>query len=135
MINYNNEICDKCTRISSCTHPCSSYQDYMFIHNLEKAYKEENVNDYKCKDEIEDILEWSVDQPEYLQIVNGLRKPSDIISWKDLLYIMTEKNIKYCSDNDLCEVCHSPLVDEKQVEEYCGCRMVVGVHGACPNNC
>jgi len=84
---------------------------------------------------IDDILEFNVSDPEYLQIVNGLRMPNGIIDWNSLLEYMSEENREYSKKHDLCEVCHSNLVDEKQMEEYCGSKMVIGVNVVCPNGC
>jgi len=153
---YIPESCRKCGRESKCTYPCEdAYNEFKMQNpqNQENSLCNEKYNQpvarvsedntydkttlsYGCKDEIEDILEWSVDQPEFLQIINGLRKPSDIISWKDLLYIMTEKNIKYCSDNGLCEICHSELKLVQDRGEVWGARnVVVGEYSSCPNGC
>lgn len=86
-------------------------------------------------DDIDSILEFEVDQPEYLQIVNGLRKPSDNVNWKLLLEYMTEQNRIYSAKNGLCEVCHSPLVEKTEYEEICGSRQVSERYWHCRNGC
>ena len=51
-------------------------------------------------DNIENYLEYSVDNIEYLEIIKGLRSPLEIISIESLLEYMSEQNEKYCSNND-----------------------------------
>lgn len=63
---------------------------------------------------IEDILEFEVDQAEYLQIVNGLRTPSQAIDFKKLLDYMSEQNYNHCDNNNLCKTCHSELQEVKE---------------------
>jgi len=121
MIDYNNEICDKCTRISSCTHPCSNYQDYMFIHNLEKAYKEEilidNV-DYKCKDnDISDFLEFGVESIEWLRVCNSQITYTELLDKNALQEYFKSENEKYCEEQGICNVCRNPLIEFTEKED------------------
>lgn len=87
-------------------------------------------------DDIDSILEFEPDQPEYLQICNGLRKPSDNVNWKLLLEYMTEQNRIYSAKNGLCEVCHSPLKLVQDRGEVWGARnVVIGEYYVCPHGC
>lgn len=86
-------------------------------------------------DEIEDFLTCSVGDEEYLQVVNGLKMPSTIIDWKYLLQYMTDKNIEYAKENELCETCHSPLKEYKSYEEVWGSKQLVEFEYRCPHGC
>jgi len=95
-----------------------------------------NVNEDKLTEyDIENFLEYSYDDPEYLQICNGLISPSDIIDWEAILRYMRDRNKGYCEWENLCPTCHSPLKEYEQMEDYCGSNMVVGSSWECPNNC
>jgi len=132
-MNYCNDI--KCQRISSCDYPCEPYTDYIINLSLKKGNienkKENEIMDYN----IEEFMEFSIGDPEYLQICNGLISPTQAIDFQKLRQYMIEKNEEYCKDYGLCEICHSPFIDEKQVEEYWGYRMVIGLNRICQNGC
>ena len=132
-MNYCENI--KCNRINLCDYPCEPYTDYIINLSLNKGNienkKENEIMDYN----IEEFMEFSVGDPEYLQICNGLISPIQIIDFQKLRQYMIEKNEEYCKDYGLCEICHSPFIDEKQVEEYWGSRMVIGLNRICPNGC
>ena len=132
-MNYCENI--KCNRISLCDYPCEPYTDYIINLSLKKGNtenkKENEIMDYN----IEEFMEFSVGDPEYLQICNGLISPTQAIDFSKLRQYMIEKNEEYCKDYGLCEICHSPFIDEKQVEEYWGYRMVIGLNRICPNGC
>jgi len=70
--------------------------------------------------DLEDILNFPIESPEFLQCCNGLRMTSDIIDFKSLLSIMSDKNEEYCELEGLCEVCRSELEqrDENRNEHF-----------------
>lgn len=91
----------------------------------------------KCNDitDIDDILEYTVEDPEWLQICNGLRMPNGIIDWRALLDYMVERNLKYCDDLRLCNVCRRNLVLVKESRgEHFGVDCFETVWH-CPNGC
>ena len=64
--------------------------------------------------DIKDVLIYDVSDPSYLEIVNGLRMPSDAINFRLLLEYMSEKNEEFCREEGLCEDCRSELVEVKE---------------------
>lgn len=96
----------------------------------------ENVSKNNDLDEfMYNFIESSVDQAEFLQVCNESIHPREIVDWGTLLEYMQEKNRLYAEENGLCDVCHSELIRENQVEEYWGSKMVVAVNWVCPHNC
>jgi len=111
-MNYCENI--KCQRISSCDYPCEPYTDYIINLSLKKGNienkKENEIMDYN----IEEFMEFSVGDPEYLQICNELISPIQVIDFKKLRQYMIEKNEEYSKDYGLCETCHSELQEIKE---------------------
>ena len=72
------------------------------------------------KIDIEYVLEFSVDSPEFLQCCNELISPFKIINKELLREIFIEINKDYCEENDLCEVCRSELkaIKESRGEHF-----------------
>jgi len=132
-MNYCENI--NCNRINSCDYPCEPYTDYIINLSLNKGNTENKKEIETMDDNIEEFMEFSVGDPEYLQICNELISPIQAIDFNKLRQYMIEKNEEYCKDYGLCEICHSPFIDEKQVEEYWGYRMVIGLNRVCPNGC
>ena len=77
---------------------------------------------------IDSILEYEVSNPEYLEIINGTRKPEEIISWNSLLLFMSEQNQRYCDEHLLCVKCREPLVEYSQGKYE-------DVYWSCLNHC
>lgn len=86
-------------------------------------------------DDINSILEYEVDDPEYLQIINGTREIKDIINFNLLFEYMKEQNEEYCKKEGLCETCHTPLKEYEEYEEICGSRQISERYWSCPNHC
>ena len=111
-MNYCENI--KCNRISLCDYPCEPYTDYIINLSLKKGNtenkKENEIMDYN----IEEFMEFSVGDPEYLQICNELISPIQAIDFSKLRQYMIEKNEEYCKDYGLCETCHSELQEIKE---------------------
>jgi len=108
-MNYCSDI--KCQRITSCDYPCEKYTDHIINLSLNNNDKKEIViMDY----DIKDVLIYDVSDPSYLEIVNGLRMPSDAINFRLLLEYMSEKNEEFCKEEGLCETCRSELVEVKE---------------------
>ena len=111
-MNYCKNI--KCQRISSCDYPCEPYTDYIINLSLKKGNienkKENEIMDYN----IENFMEFSVGDPEYLQICNGLISPIQAIDFNKFLQYMIEKNEEFAKDYGLCETCHCELEEIKE---------------------
>ncbi|MDD4188281.1 MAG: hypothetical protein PHX04_05970 [Bacilli bacterium] len=82
--------------------------------------------------DIGEILEFNVENHEFLEILNGNRPISDIICWHSLGLVLKEMNEKYCAQNCLCESCRSPL---EEYTEYDIDGRVSGMHWSCKNGC
>jgi len=123
MTYYSDIICNLCPRIESCEFPCNKYTDYMHNQSLKNNNISERYEDihsesitkisYEC-DDIENFMEFSVGDPEYLQICNGLISPIQAIDFSKLRQYMIEKNEEYSKDYGLCETCHSELQEIKE---------------------
>jgi len=152
---YIPESCRKCDRESSCMYPCEdAYNEFKMQNpnNQKNSLCNETYNppvarvseddtydkttlSCGCED-INSILEYDVSDPEYLQIVNGLRTPSDSINFKLLLEYMSEENREYAKENSLCEICHSELKLVQDRGEVWGSKnVVIGEYSSCPNGC
>jgi hypothetical protein len=90
-----------------------------------------NNNGANNDNNIDNFLEYSVENDEWLQIINGLRRPSDIICWNSLLQFMTEQNKKFCAKHCLCESCRSEL---NEYTEYVD-EIISDIYHSCPNGC
>jgi len=111
-MNYCENI--KCNRILSCDYPCEPYTDYIINLSLKKGNIEnKKENEIMC-DDIENFMEFSVGDTEYLQICNGLISPIQIIDFSKLRQYMIEKNEEYSKDYKLCETCHGELEEIKE---------------------
>jgi len=67
--------------------------------------------------DIEDILTYSIESAEFLQAVNGLINPCNIINKESLRLAFVEINEEYCEQNDLCKTCRNEL---EEVNEHRG---------------
>jgi len=85
-----------------------------FIKYDKTAVSMDCENEEKFDDFMDDFFEYDVDQPEYLQVCNGLVMPSKVINWSSVLDYMKERNRIYSEESGLCEVCHSELIEKKE---------------------
>lgn len=147
---YTQLICRDCERSHFCDHPCMQFSDEKMALDIEKKQQDLKEAFYRIDGRVEVIkmdedevldefmynfIESSVDQPEYLQVCNGLVHPSKILDWEILLDYMKEKNKIFSDDNGICEVCHSPFVEKKEYEEIWGSRQVSEILWVCPHGC
>ncbi|OHD22841.1 MAG: hypothetical protein A2Y34_04435 [Spirochaetes bacterium GWC1_27_15] len=159
MINYHMSICRDCEREACCNYPCQEYSDQK--RNQYKAQEAENIrktiewlnreeqnkvnerlgemdmNVCDCDDsnDIENFLEYSVENVEWLRCINGQIPYTELIDKNALLSYLEECNERHCDQNGLCEVCRTPLVEaEESRGEHFGtsCGEVMW---HCPNNC
>jgi len=118
-LNYCEKI--KCQRISSCDYPCEPYTDYIINLSLNKGNIENKKENESMDNNIEEFMEFSVGDPEYLQICNNLISPTQIIDFQKLRQYMIEKNEEYAKEYGLCEICHGELEERKESRsEYFG---------------
>jgi hypothetical protein len=80
------------------------------------------------ENDIDLILEYEVENPEYLEIINGTRGLADVISWSSLLAFMNEQNKKYCDEHCLCLKCREPLVEYNKTKYE-------DIYWECSNHC
>jgi len=144
MSYYSDIICGQCPRVDICEFPCNEYTDYMYNQSLKNNI---NANDYESTqnpsisklpfecDDIENFLEFSVGDPQYLQICNGLISPTQAIDFSKLLEYMVEKNEEFAKDYGLCATCHSELVEVNESRgEHFGNESYERIL-ICPNGC
>jgi hypothetical protein len=82
--------------------------------------------------DINEILEYNVENPEFLEILNEDRPLYQMISWSSLHIVMKEMNEKYCADHCLCEKCHAPL---EEFTDYDIDGRISGMYWSCKNGC
>lgn len=82
-------------------------------------------------DDINSILELNIDNPIYLQVVNGLVDPKKVVDFDVLISYMTEQNKKYCDDHDLCPECRSEMKQFVEMED----GMISEWYWSCRNGC
>jgi len=70
--------------------------------------------------DIEDIMLCSIESAVFLQAVNGLIDPCNIINKDSLKTTLIEINKEYCESEGLCEICRSELkeVNESRGEHF-----------------
>jgi hypothetical protein len=89
--------------------------------------KDSANNDYN----IENFLEYSVENDEWLQILNNPKQLSTIICWDSLYQYMIEKNKEFCDKRCLCESCRSPI--KENIEYVDG--LISDIQWSCENGC
>ncbi len=82
--------------------------------------------------DINEILEYNVENPEFLEILNENMPLYQIISWSSLHIAMKEMNEKYCAEQCLCEKCRTPL---EEFTEYDADGRISGMYWSCKNGC
>jgi len=155
---YIPDSCRKCDRESSCTYPCEdAYNEFKMQNpqNQENSLCNETYNQpiarvseddtynkttHSCgceKDEnnIEDFLEFSVENVEWLRVVNSKISYTELIDKSAFLSYLEGKNEKYCEENGLCIVCRNPLEKFDSYEEVSGSRRLVEIEFRCPYGC
>jgi hypothetical protein len=108
-----------------------SIQEKMEEKRSLKSNKTDVLCDHKNNNDISNFLEYDVENPEFLEIINGERAYSDIICWNSILQYMTEKNEKFCAEHCLCEICRSEL--KEYVERIDG--IISDMYWSCENGC
>ena len=164
LLDYSYFKCRKCDLRSACHYPCEEYSNYKYKQhladekeNIQKTIRDlrENENNLKgdvgmsemeamddreqkfddLNDFMENLIEYTVDQAEFLQVCNGLVHPKEVINWSTLLDYMKEKNKAFAEKHSLCQVCHSELISKNESRgEYFGtsCEEVIL---QCPFGC
>jgi len=69
------------------------------------------------KIDLEDIINFQIESAEFLQAVNGLINPCNIINKESLRLAFLEINDEYCEQNNLCKTCRNEL---QEVNEHRG---------------
>jgi len=85
--------------------------------------------------DIEDFLEYSPQDVEWFQILNGKRPFYELIDKKALLEMMQIEHEKYCNDNGLCSECMGYMERQEQKEEICGSIRTSEVLWVCSRGC
>jgi len=128
-------MCRKCDRKSNCEYPCEQYTDYILNKALINMDDTENKKENNSMDDtnidIEDILTYSIESAEFLQAVNGLINPKNVISENLLLMVLTNINEEYCKENNLCEICRCEFEDYDDHSEHFGTPVSERISG-CP---
>jgi len=94
--------------------------------------KNNNINE---DTNIENFLEYSVEDIIWARVANEKINYSEIIDKNALLSYFKEKNEKYCAENCLCEVCRNPLTEFTEYEDICGSMQISEIYYSCPNGC
>ncbi len=81
---------------------------------------------------LEDYLDYNVEDPEWLEILNGKLALFQIINRNSLMRYIEFKNEKYCLENNLCTNCRTPLETNKHYEEVFGTRKLIEITMDCP---
>jgi len=87
------------------------------------------------KIDLEDVLNFTLESAEFLQAVNGLINPCNIINKESLRLAFSEINEEYCEQNDLCKTCRNEL---EEVNEHRGEHFGMESHErvlVCSNGC
>lgn len=94
----------------------------------------ENYENYENIDLFEYInfFEYDVENPEFLEILNGDRPIFDMICWESLRLIMEEMNKKFCAERGICEKCRSEMLEYK---DYDPDGKIVEWYWVCKNGC
>lgn len=82
--------------------------------------------------DINKILEYDVENPEFLEILNGDRPIFVMICWNSLRLVMKEMNKKYCAEHCLCENCRSEM---EEFTEHDIDGRITEMYWACKNGC
>jgi hypothetical protein len=91
----------------------------------------DNNNGTNNDNNIENFLEYSVENDEWLEILNNPKKLSTIVSWDSLFRYMVSEHEKYCAENCLCETCRSELVEYTEYVD----EKISDMYWSCPNGC
>ena len=81
---------------------------------------------------IEDYLNYNVEDPEWLEVINGKLSLSQMINSNSLMRYIEIQNEKYCLQNNLCANCRTPLIEHKHYEEVHGSRQLIEITLDCP---
>lgn len=76
-------------------------------------------------DDIENFLEYEVENIEWLRCLNGQIPILDILDKNTIYEYLREQNEKYCEEQSLCPICRNPLKeykDEMINERYWACQ-------------
>ena len=85
--------------------------------------------------DIEDFLEYQVDDIMWLRVLSGRVPITELIDKEAFKDFLKSENDQYCNANGLCEECRSPLERFPTYEEVCGSRRLVEVEYRCPHGC
>jgi len=155
---YIPESCRKCDRESSCTYPCEdAYNEFKMQNpnNKENSLCNEKYNQpvarvseddtydkttllcgcEKDENNIEDFLEFSVENVEWLRVCNNQIQYTELLDKNAFDEYFKFENDKYCEENGLCTVCRNPLEKFDSYEEVSGSRQLVEIDFRCRYGC
>jgi len=144
VVDYNISPCKKCERFaSSCDFPCQQYSDAELEQDLAKKNRDIELS-YEIEKEtvkvnndtdIENFLDYSVEDIEWFQILNGKRTFNELFDKKALLEMMWKKHEKYCEDNGLCPECRGFMEKYPSYEDVRGAKGLVEYEYKCSKGC
>ena len=137
---YIPDSCRKCDRESSCTYPCEDAYNEFKMQNPQNQenllcnetynqpvamVSEDNTYDKtthslgceKDENNIEDFLEFSVENVEWLRVCNSQIQYTELLDKNALLEYFKSKNDKYCEEQGICNVCRNPLIEFAEKED------------------
>jgi len=88
-----------------------------------------------CKSNIEDFLECGVSDDVWKKIIDKEVPLIEIFDQNAVYDYIISEHEKFCDQEGICSECMSPLILEKQVEEYWGDKMVINKGFICPHGC
>jgi len=139
-MNYDRGVCKQCEKWSACNHPCNDFLDAKLEYDLAKKNKNiefalDNYRGNRIEDEevtdIEDVLDYSVEDIKWVQVINGKLPYTELISKDALLDFLVSENETYCKENNLCEICRNPLEPITEYED----GMISERYWACKHGC
>jgi len=124
---------------------CPEYLDQKLEQDLAKKNRDiefalDTYRGKKVEKEIEvidinDVLDYSVEDDIWAKVINGKLPYTELISKNAFLDFLITENEEYCNANNLCEVCRSPLEIKEEQEEVCGSIRTSEIIFVCPRGC
>ena len=89
----------------------------------------------KDENNIEDFLEFSVENAEWLRVCNSQIPYTELLDKNALQEYFKSENDKYCKEQGLCAICRNPLEKFDSYEEVSGSQRLIEVEFRCPYGC
>lgn len=86
-----------------------------------------------CKDDIENFLEYNVEDDAWLDACNNITSWTNLIDVDAFREYLLIENEKYCKNNDLCSECRAPLKLFIEHEDICGSMQESERYWSCPS--